>query len=84
MVVNLNPGAVGGGSGGQYFVGEFDGVTFTSESTEAADAVPSGEAFAGFDGGDYEGWTVANEPGNWKEVRSAPPRRPVPYPASIR
>ncbi|MGC5224937.1 GH32 C-terminal domain-containing protein [Micromonospora sp. DT81.3] len=67
MVVNLNPGAVGGGSGGQYFVGEFDGVTFTSESTEAADAVPSGEAFAGFDGGDYEGWTVANEPGNWKE-----------------
>ncbi|WP_426323561.1 PxKF domain-containing protein [Microbacterium sp. E-13] len=66
MVVNLNPGAVAGGSGGQYFVGEFDGTTFTSESTEGAQALPAGEVFAGFDGGDYEGWTVANEPGNWK------------------
>lgn len=67
MVVNLNPGAVAGGSGGQYFVGEFDGTTFTSESTETADAVPDGTLFAGFDGGDYEGWTVSNEPGNGKD-----------------
>ena len=67
MVVNLNPGAVAGGSGGQYFVGEFDGVTFTSESTETTDALPTGDVFAGFDGGDYEGWTVSNEPGNWKD-----------------
>lgn len=28
MVVNLNPGAVAGGSGGQYFVGDFDGTRF--------------------------------------------------------
>ena len=67
MVVNLNPGAVAGGSGGQYFVGEFDGVTFTSESTETTDALPTGDVFAGFDGGEYEGWTVSNEPGNWKD-----------------
>ena len=66
MVVNLNPGAVAGGSGGQYFVGEFDGTTFTSESTEGPQALPDGDVFAGFDGGDYEGWTVSNEPGNWK------------------
>lgn len=66
LVVNLNPGSVAGGSGGQYFVGEFDGTTFTSESTVADDAVPTGEVFAGFDEGTYEGWTVANEPGNWK------------------
>ncbi|MCU1519392.1 MAG: glycosyl hydrolase family 32 [Pseudarthrobacter sp.] len=33
LVVNLNPGGIAGGSGGQYFVGEFDGVTFRSEST---------------------------------------------------
>ena len=64
LVVNLNPGAPAGGSGGQYFVGEFDGTTFTSESTVADDALPTGEVFAGFDGGTYEGWTVANEPGN--------------------
>ncbi|ANJ26113.1 GH32 C-terminal domain-containing protein [Agromyces aureus] len=64
MIVNLNPGAVAGGSGGQYFVGDFDGTTFTSESTVTADNLPAGEVFAGFDGGDYDGWTVANEPGN--------------------
>ena len=66
MVVNLNPGSVAGGSGGQYFVGDFDGTTFTSESTVSDDAVPAGDVFAGFDGGTYEGWTVGNEPGNWK------------------
>ena len=31
MVVNLNPGGIAGGSGGQYFVGDFDGTTFTSD-----------------------------------------------------
>jgi levanase/levanbiose-producing levanase len=31
LVVNLNPGAVAGGSGGQYFVGHFDGVQFTAD-----------------------------------------------------
>jgi sucrose-6-phosphate hydrolase SacC (GH32 family) len=31
MIVNLNPGAVAGGSGAQYFVGDFDGTTFTPE-----------------------------------------------------
>ena len=67
MVVNLNPGSVAGGSGGQYFVGEFDGVTFTSESTDGPQDVPAGTTFAGFDDGTYDGWTVSNEPGNWKD-----------------
>ncbi|MCO1339704.1 glycosyl hydrolase family 32 [Kocuria polaris] len=31
LVVNINPGAVAGGSGGQYFVGDFDGVEFTAD-----------------------------------------------------
>nr|WP_232331384.1 GH32 C-terminal domain-containing protein [Agromyces laixinhei] len=66
MVVNLNPGAVAGGSGGQYFVGDFDGTTFTSESTVSGETLPDGEVFAGFNRSDYEGWTVANEPGNSK------------------
>nr|WP_275889569.1 fibronectin type III domain-containing protein [Nakamurella flavida] len=66
MVVNINPGAVGGGSGGQYFVGDFDGTTFTSESTVGSDTLPPGTTLAGFDQGTYDGWTVANEPGNWK------------------
>ena len=31
LIVNVNPGAVAGGSGGQYFVGHFDGVHFTPD-----------------------------------------------------
>jgi levanase/fructan beta-fructosidase len=31
--VNLNPGGPNNGSAGQYFVGDFDGVTFTSATT---------------------------------------------------
>ena len=33
LVVNLSPGSIAGGSGGQYFIGTFDGVTFRSETT---------------------------------------------------
>lgn len=33
MTVNVNPGGVAGGSGGQYFVGRFDGRRFTSNAT---------------------------------------------------
>jgi fructan beta-fructosidase len=36
LKVDLNPGAIAGGSGGQYFVGEFDGTRFRS-------AAPDGE-----------------------------------------
>ena len=33
LVVNLSPGGIAGGSGGQYFVETFDGVAFRSETT---------------------------------------------------
>lgn len=33
LTVNLSPGGPNSGSAGQYFVGDFDGVTFTSSST---------------------------------------------------
>ncbi|WP_279325129.1 glycoside hydrolase family 32 protein [Arthrobacter glacialis] len=33
LVVNLNPGGPNGGSAGQYFVGDFDGTTFTTFTT---------------------------------------------------
>jgi fructan beta-fructosidase len=32
LQVDLNPGAVAGGSGGQYFIGEFDGKRFTNDN----------------------------------------------------
>lgn len=31
MIISINPGAPNGGSGTQYFIGKFDGTTFTSE-----------------------------------------------------
>ncbi|WP_285243209.1 glycoside hydrolase family 32 protein [Pseudarthrobacter sp. fls2-241-R2A-127] len=33
LTLNLNPAGPNGGSGGQYFVGHFNGVAFTSETT---------------------------------------------------
>jgi fructan beta-fructosidase len=37
MVVNRNPGAPAGGTGTQYFVGSFDGTTFTHETPAASE-----------------------------------------------
>ncbi len=34
LIVNLNPGGPNGGSGTQYFIGDFDGKTFTSDQKE--------------------------------------------------
>jgi len=36
LEVDINPGAVAGGSGGQYFIGAFDGTEFTAENLEDA------------------------------------------------
>jgi levanase len=63
MVVNLNPGAVAGGSGGQYFVGDFDGTTFTPERTVEGVEVPEGDVLAGFEAG-WDGWNITGEPGH--------------------
>ncbi|WP_115788891.1 glycoside hydrolase family 32 protein [Arthrobacter silvisoli] len=40
LIVNVNPGAVAGGSGGQYFVGQFDGVRFLPD--DGSLAAPAG------------------------------------------
>lgn len=64
LVVNINPGSVAGGSGGQYFVGSFDGTTFKSETTDPVDVAPPGNVIAGFNGGSYSGWNVGNDPAN--------------------
>ena len=55
LVVSLNPGAVAGGSGTQYFVGDFDGAVFTPERF----AVPAAGAAGAPDHpvpDDDEGW----------------------------
>ena len=40
LIVNVNPGAVAGGSGGQYFIGHFDGTSFIPD--DGSLAAPSG------------------------------------------
>ena len=58
LLVNLNPGGPAGGSGCQYFVGDFDGKTFRLDSTHLAGAAPA-RVLADFERSAYPaGWTA--------------------------
>ena len=57
MVVNLNPGSIAGGSGGQYFVGDFDGTTFTSDDP-ATYTPPTGTVLQDFEAPTFGSWTT--------------------------
>lgn len=56
MLVSLNPGGIAGGSGTQYFVGDFDGTTFTADGPATYEP-PAGTLIQGFESG-YAGWTA--------------------------
>ncbi len=63
LLQSLNPGSYNGGSGTQYFVGNFDGTTFRVDKefaknfgTEEA-VVPDGKVFDNFENG-YKKWTT--------------------------
>ncbi len=57
LAVNMNPGSVAGGSGGQYFIGQFDGTRFVTDkdaSTQPTRARSASESALWFDyGPDY-------------------------------
>ena len=55
MLVSLNPGGIAGGSGTQYFVGDFDGTTFTPDGPGDLPA-PAGTVVQDFESG-YAGWS---------------------------
>ncbi|MFJ9036751.1 GH32 C-terminal domain-containing protein [Streptomyces sp. NPDC102406] len=57
LVVNLNPGGIAGGSGAQYFVGDFDGKKFTAEDTGAY-TPPPGTVRQDFEGAGFGTWTA--------------------------
>ncbi len=57
MVVNLNPGGIAGGSGGQYFIGDFDGTTFTSDDP-ATYTPPTGTVLEDFESSSFAPWTT--------------------------
>ena len=70
LIVNINPGGIAGGSGAQYFVGDFDGTTFTRRQRRGAYTPPAGELFE-----DFEGATTAT--GRRPATRSAAGPRPA-------
>lgn len=55
MLVSLNPGGIAGGSGTQYFVGDFDGTRFRPDGPATYEP-PAGTLLQGFEDG-YAGWT---------------------------
>ena len=77
LVVGINPGSYAGGSGDQYFVGSFDGTTFTSDD-KGSYTPPAGTTYAGFDGGSYAPWTTTGT-----AFGTAPATAPLPGQSAV-
>lgn len=79
LLVSISSGGVAGGSGTQYFVGHFDGVTFTPERPDAAtsevawlDHGPDNYAGVSFFGLPDEERTLVAWMSNWDYARELP------------
>jgi levanase len=57
LLVNVQQGAIAGGSGAQYFVGEFDGTSFRAENVGPY-SPPGGDLTQGFEDAGYGAWTT--------------------------
>ncbi|MFE4604873.1 glycoside hydrolase family 32 protein [Kitasatospora indigofera] len=57
LVVNINPGGPQNTSAAQYFVGDFDGTTFTPDGP-ATSTPPAGTVLADFEGSTYGAWVT--------------------------
>jgi fructan beta-fructosidase len=81
LVVNVNPGAVAGGSGAQYFLGQFDGKQFTAEDIIDPTVPPPGTLFQDFEGSTTFvglGWTPTGDfVGKGPVTGSLPGQSPV-------
>ena len=62
LIVNLNPGGPNGGSGVQYFVGDFDGKTFTMDKSFAERVKNEKAVWADYGKDNYAGVTWNNVP----------------------
>jgi sucrose-6-phosphate hydrolase SacC (GH32 family) len=58
LIVSLNPGGIAGGSGTQYFIGSWDGKTFTTKQSETL--------WIDYGRDNYAGVTFGNVPNNRK------------------
>jgi sucrose-6-phosphate hydrolase SacC (GH32 family) len=65
LAVNMNPGSIAGGSGGQYFVGQFNGKKFVADPGSLLPPTPAfapeGQMIADFEGKDYGDWKTTGE-----------------------
>ncbi len=65
LVVNIGSGSVAGGSGGQYFIGQFDGTNFVADKDSilkpTSAFVPDGKVIADFEGETYGDWKVTGD-----------------------
>ncbi len=74
LLISINPGAPNGGSGTQYFVGDFDGTTFTTDQVD--------ERWIDWGTDNYAGVTFSNAPedekvflgwmSNWQYANETP------------
>jgi sucrose-6-phosphate hydrolase SacC (GH32 family) len=77
LIVNINPGAPGGGSAAQYFIGDFDGHRFTADDSGRY-TPPSGDVLADFEGPDYGAWsTTGTAFGTGPSHGPTPGQRPI-------
>ncbi|MCF3139325.1 glycoside hydrolase family 32 protein [Paenarthrobacter sp. AR 02] len=63
MLLSINPGGIAGGSGMQYFVGEFDGTRFTAENAAAPDAPPTDSQWLDYGADYYAANSISGAPG---------------------
>jgi sucrose-6-phosphate hydrolase SacC (GH32 family) len=77
LIVNINPGARGGGSAGQYFIGDFDGHRFHADDVHPY-TPPTGRVLADFEGSDYGAWrTTGTAFGTGPARGGTPGQRPI-------
>jgi sucrose-6-phosphate hydrolase SacC (GH32 family) len=77
LIVNISSGGPAGGSGCQYFIGDFDGTRFIADAPapDHAEKVPAGRIFADFENSDYAGWTKVGDAFGDKPAAGALPRQ---------
>ncbi|MFC8040315.1 glycoside hydrolase family 32 protein [Paenarthrobacter sp. NPDC057355] len=82
MLLSINPGGIAGGSGMQYFVGEFDGTRFTAENAAAPDAPLTESQWLDHGADYYAANSISHAPGdkpvllgwmgNWDYAQNVP------------
>lgn len=76
LVVNINPGGIAGGSAAQYFLGDFDGTTFTAED-KGTYTPPTGQVVQDFELSDHTWTTTGTAFGDGPSAGALPGQSPI-------